>query len=161
MGFGYQKLQGGILHPHIHDLGRYWLETCAMSERSSHEVASCWPMVLLLLLFDFNSVFCYSGGASIIQCHILNDKRHILTKDTNSNLAYWDVLKVCLLSVCYPYVCFGYVFLFDHEMNDILDCLAFGLIRHVRLKTWGRWNLKRRSRNDSKWSMCQTGSLWI
>ncbi|KAM6953450.1 WD repeat-containing protein 48-like [Aplochiton taeniatus] len=33
------------------------------------------------------------GGASIIQCHILNDKRHILTKDTNNNLAYWDVLK--------------------------------------------------------------------
>uniref|UniRef100_A0A2K5P6L2 WD repeat-containing protein 48 n=2 Tax=Cercopithecinae TaxID=9528 RepID=A0A2K5P6L2_CERAT len=34
------------------------------------------------------------GGASIIQCHILNDKRHILTKDTNNNVAYWDVLKV-------------------------------------------------------------------
>ncbi|KAK7945105.1 hypothetical protein WMY93_000833 [Mugilogobius chulae] len=26
------------------------------------------------------------GGASIIQCHILNDKRHILTKDTNNNM---------------------------------------------------------------------------
>lgn len=36
------------------------------------------------------------GGASIIQCNILNDKRHILTKDTNNNVAYWDVLKVCL-----------------------------------------------------------------
>ncbi|OXB63821.1 hypothetical protein ASZ78_016227 [Callipepla squamata] len=35
------------------------------------------------------------GGASIIQCHILNDKRHILTKDTNNNVAYWDVLKAC------------------------------------------------------------------
>ncbi|KAG5842039.1 hypothetical protein ANANG_G00173430 [Anguilla anguilla] len=35
------------------------------------------------------------GGASIIQCHILNDKRHILTKDTNKNVAYWDVLKAC------------------------------------------------------------------
>lgn len=34
------------------------------------------------------------GGASIIQCHILNDKRHILTKDTNNNVAFWDVLKV-------------------------------------------------------------------
>ncbi|KTF98253.1 hypothetical protein cypCar_00044634, partial [Cyprinus carpio] len=31
----------------------------------------------------------------IIQCHILNDKRHILTKDTNNNVAYWDVLKAC------------------------------------------------------------------
>lgn len=36
------------------------------------------------------------GGASIIQCHILNDKRHILTKDTNNNVAYWDVLKVSI-----------------------------------------------------------------
>ncbi|XP_074055209.1 WD repeat-containing protein 48 isoform X1 [Macrotis lagotis] len=35
------------------------------------------------------------GGASIIQCHILNDKRHLLTKDTNNNVAYWDVLKAC------------------------------------------------------------------
>ncbi|TSS97513.1 WD repeat-containing protein 48 [Bagarius yarrelli] len=35
------------------------------------------------------------GGASIIQCHILNDKRHILTKDTNNNVAFWDVLKAC------------------------------------------------------------------
>lgn len=35
-----------------------------------------------------------AGGASIIQCHILNDKRHILTKDTNNNVAFWDVLKV-------------------------------------------------------------------
>lgn len=36
----------------------------------------------------------FAGGASIIQCHILNDKRHILTKDTNNNVAFWDVLKV-------------------------------------------------------------------
>ncbi|XP_029499159.2 WD repeat-containing protein 48-like isoform X3 [Oncorhynchus nerka] len=35
------------------------------------------------------------GGASIIQCHILNDKRHIVTKDTNNNVAFWDVLKAC------------------------------------------------------------------
>ncbi|CAO2633215.1 WD repeat-containing protein 48 [Lemmus lemmus] len=33
------------------------------------------------------------GGASIIQCHILNDKRHILTKDTNNNVAYWVSAK--------------------------------------------------------------------
>lgn len=38
--------------------------------------------------------FVLVGGASIIQCHILNDKRHILTKDTNNNVAFWDVLKV-------------------------------------------------------------------
>lgn len=43
--------------------------------------------------------FCavFTGGASIIQCHILNDKRHILTKDTNNNVAFWDVLKVNLM----------------------------------------------------------------
>ncbi|KAK6311184.1 hypothetical protein J4Q44_G00192390 [Coregonus suidteri] len=35
------------------------------------------------------------GGASIIQCHILNDKRHIVTKDTNNNVGFWDVLKAC------------------------------------------------------------------
>uniref|UniRef100_A0A8C2GVB6 WD repeat-containing protein 48 n=1 Tax=Cyprinus carpio TaxID=7962 RepID=A0A8C2GVB6_CYPCA len=39
------------------------------------------------------------GGASIIQCHILNDKRHILTKDTNNNLAYWDVLKMLTITL--------------------------------------------------------------
>lgn len=46
--------------------------------RDGHVHVLCWPL----------------GGASIIQCHILNDKRHILTKDTNNSLAYWDVLKV-------------------------------------------------------------------
>uniref|UniRef100_UPI00358E0F08 WD repeat-containing protein 48 isoform X3 n=1 Tax=Myxine glutinosa TaxID=7769 RepID=UPI00358E0F08 len=35
------------------------------------------------------------GGASIIQYHILNDKRHILTKDTSNHVSYWDVLKAC------------------------------------------------------------------
>lgn len=45
----------------------------------------------------------FVGGASIIQCHILNDKRHILTKDTNNNVAFWDVLKVKLfLSLSQP-----------------------------------------------------------
>lgn len=46
-------------------------------------------MTVLTLILVF-----LAGGASIIQCHILNDKRHILTKDTNNNVAYWDVLKV-------------------------------------------------------------------
>uniref|UniRef100_A0A8C7SLU0 WD repeat-containing protein 48 n=1 Tax=Oncorhynchus mykiss TaxID=8022 RepID=A0A8C7SLU0_ONCMY len=40
-----------------------------------------------------------TGGASIIQCHILNDKRHILTKDTNNNIAYWDVLKMLTITL--------------------------------------------------------------
>ncbi|KAK7502882.1 hypothetical protein BaRGS_00005831 [Batillaria attramentaria] len=32
------------------------------------------------------------GGPSIRQYHVLNDKRHILTKDTDNNVALWDVL---------------------------------------------------------------------
>jgi len=32
------------------------------------------------------------GGASTRQYHVLNDKRHILTKDTKGNVALWDVL---------------------------------------------------------------------
>lgn len=43
---------------------------------------------------NFSPLLSLLGGASIIQCHILNDKRHIVTKDTNNNVAYWDVLKV-------------------------------------------------------------------
>ena len=34
-----------------------------------------------------------SGGPSIKQYHVLNDKRHILTKDTDSHVALYDVLK--------------------------------------------------------------------
>lgn len=33
------------------------------------------------------------GGSSIKQYHILNDKRHILTRDTESNVALYDILK--------------------------------------------------------------------
>ena len=33
------------------------------------------------------------GGPSIKQCEILNDKRHIMTKDTDNNVALYDVLK--------------------------------------------------------------------
>ncbi|KAL8578817.1 WD repeat-containing protein 48 [Nucella lapillus] len=36
--------------------------------------------------------FVIKGGPSIRQYHVLNDKRHILTKDTDNNVALWDVL---------------------------------------------------------------------
>lgn len=49
-----------------------------------------------------STLICPLGGASIIQCHILNDKRHILTKDTNNNIAYWDVLKVWTVAFSFP-----------------------------------------------------------
>lgn len=35
------------------------------------------------------------GGTSIRQYHVLDDKRHILTKDSEGNVALWDVLTAC------------------------------------------------------------------
>lgn len=37
--------------------------------------------------------FSIAGGPSIKQYHVLNDKRHILTKDTENRVALYDVLK--------------------------------------------------------------------
>lgn len=37
---------------------------------------------------------CIKGGAAIKKYTVLNDKRHILTKDTDKNVAIYDVLKV-------------------------------------------------------------------
>lgn len=37
---------------------------------------------------------CIKGGAAIKKYTVLNDKRHILTKDTDDNVAIYDVLKV-------------------------------------------------------------------
>ena len=37
--------------------------------------------------------FVIVGGASIKQYHVLNNKRHVVTKDTDSNVAIYDVLK--------------------------------------------------------------------
>jgi len=34
------------------------------------------------------------GGACIRQYHVLTDKRHIITKDSDENVAVWDVLTV-------------------------------------------------------------------
>ena len=36
-----------------------------------------------------------NGGAAIISATVLNDKRHIITKDVDDNVAVYDVLKVC------------------------------------------------------------------
>ncbi|XP_066597028.1 WD repeat-containing protein 48 isoform X2 [Prorops nasuta] len=35
------------------------------------------------------------GGPAIRHCHVLNDRRHVLTKDTEENVALYDVLKAC------------------------------------------------------------------
>lgn len=39
------------------------------------------------------------GGPAIRKYCILNDKRHILTQDSEQNVALYDVLKVCLIFI--------------------------------------------------------------
>lgn len=52
----------------------------------------------------------YVGDPSIRQYNVLNDKRHILTKDTDENVVLWDVLTVC------------WGFFFQHlNMLDIME----------------------------------------
>lgn len=41
-----------------------------------------------------NPISLLPGGAAIKQAVVLNDKRHILTKDSENNVAVYDVLKV-------------------------------------------------------------------
>ena len=41
-----------------------------------------------------NPMTIITGGAAIKQAVVLNDKRHIITKDTDNNVAIFDVLKV-------------------------------------------------------------------
>lgn len=35
------------------------------------------------------------GGPAIRHCYVLNDRRYVLTKDTEENVALYDVLKAC------------------------------------------------------------------
>lgn len=42
-----------------------------------------------------NVLFWQAGGPSVRHYHILNDKIHMLTKDTDGNVALYNVLKVC------------------------------------------------------------------
>ncbi|KAL5289332.1 WDR48 family protein [Megaselia abdita] len=37
---------------------------------------------------------CIKGGAAIKKCSVLNDKRHIITKDSEENVAIYDVLRI-------------------------------------------------------------------
>uniref|UniRef100_A0A8C8HL63 WD repeat-containing protein 48 n=1 Tax=Oncorhynchus tshawytscha TaxID=74940 RepID=A0A8C8HL63_ONCTS len=66
------------------------------------------------------------GGASIIQCHILNDKRHIVTKDTNNNVAFWDVLKALnlgglLLQALLEFWPRTHINPMDEEENEVIN----------------------------------------
>lgn len=64
----------------------------------------CWPLQKVYKRmsgdYDNDTVspiytqpdFTIKGGSSIRQYYVLNDKRHILTKDTEDHVALWDVL---------------------------------------------------------------------
>lgn len=93
--------------------------------------------------------FVIQGGTSIKAYHILNDKRHILTKDTDSNVAMYDVLKAQKVDD------FGKVD-FDEEIKR----------RH---EVWRKneifWPQKRNNNviciyDFPRWSTFLTGSLW-
>lgn len=47
-----------------------------------------------LLETSKNEISCIKGGAAIKKFVVLNDKRHIVTKDTEENVSIYDVLKV-------------------------------------------------------------------
>jgi hypothetical protein len=49
---------------------------------------------LASIFFIYFVVCFFVGGASIRQYHVLTDKRHIITKDSDDNVAVWDVLTV-------------------------------------------------------------------
>lgn len=40
-----------------------------------------------------------TGRAGIINHHILNNRRHVLTQDDASHIQLWDVTTVCILHV--------------------------------------------------------------
>lgn len=46
-----------------------------------------------------NPISTIQGGAAIKQAVVLNDKRHIITKDSDSNVAIYDVLKVVYVKI--------------------------------------------------------------
>lgn len=64
--------------------------------------------VCILILYV---VFVGAGGAAIKKYAVLNDKRHILTKDTDNNVAIYDVLKVTKVKDLGPVD-------FDNELNQ-------------------------------------------
>ena len=55
-----------------------------------------WFIITIITMFSFiyGWLLIFSGAASITKYHVLNDRRHILTKDSDDNVKLWDVLKV-------------------------------------------------------------------
>ncbi len=50
------------------------------------------------------------GGPALKYYHILSDKRHIITKDSNNNVAVYDVLQV--------------IFEIINDLNSISICIG-------------------------------------
>ncbi|PSN54916.1 WD repeat-containing protein 48, partial [Blattella germanica] len=56
------------------------------------------PVLKMVMTPDQGSLWLViKGGPAVRHYHILNDKRHILTKDTENNVMVYDVLKACKL----------------------------------------------------------------
>lgn len=72
-----------------------------------NEYRVCSSLLLLLFLLSIT----IPGGAAIKKYAVLNDKRHILTKDTDNNVAIYDVLKVTKVKDLGPVD-------FDNELNQ-------------------------------------------
>ena len=64
------------------------------------------------------------GGASIRQYHVLNDKRHILTKDTENNIALWDVLTVSKIY---------WIFFLFVQNPDTVNVTCWGVVAYYEI----------------------------
>lgn len=72
------------------------------------------------------------GGPSIKQYTILNDKRHVLTRDTEENVVLWDILKVRNLTTTKCWV--------DIIGSEAVTCdLKVDSLILLLLNTYGMW----------------------
>lgn len=65
-----------------------------------HVISVCWLPMWVWYIYTNTEISRVlgkiAGGPSIRQYVVLNDKRHVLTRDTDNNVALWDVLTVRL-----------------------------------------------------------------
>lgn len=147
-------------------------------------IKSRWNRTNFCPFFELTVRTFVAGGASIRQYHVLNDKRHIITKDSEDHISVWDVLSVrtrpCfvtlrLISIVFSHgsqrlkwfvVHYNVYFLLLVLINCIwehLFVLIFGCIskclRHLKSKTVNMLIMRKKSSRDSKQFSFQTGSL--
>ena len=56
--------------------------------KSCHELRFAFNVLYNIMLLPI-------GSSGIKRIHILNNKRHVLTKDSCGDVSLWDILKVC------------------------------------------------------------------